>query len=467
MRRIAITATAAALLLAAVLATAGSVRADDPIQPDLMIGLPPPCGDEEAVTNSAADCAGIEPVDSIGPIAPKIVAAAAETARAESALVAAQGPDALRRNCRLHAEVSFYTDSDWNRLAQTLAAQASHCADYYISIPALTGDKTIPRGDQAWRIRALGPRFHAMAEAHLASWQRWVTTVPGRTWAQAGQEFRRRMATAGYDVTLGDIWALNEVPSSVRQNAGQSRRNLLDFLRGLNEGDGSAPATQGLVFVIGFGQRTQNLSVYLANMRGWVADAAFWAEAEGAVRFWAQEVYGDVRAWGVERAPLMRRARHQLDYLMHPLELARAGGERSAVAERFLRRAYLPLANAAWKWQSGFGFTDVDHLIMRHYLSEQVHAIRHDAGTHPAAGPQGRLGFAWAPENRSAEADFPAKTAGLQARLGSALAEAYAQGGSSQMGACGPPGDHVWCEGSVPDAAFNEGWSVFSERWDD
>ncbi len=33
--------------------------------------------------------------------------------------------------------------------------------------PALTANKTMPRPDQAWRIRALGPRFHAMAEAHL------------------------------------------------------------------------------------------------------------------------------------------------------------------------------------------------------------------------------------------------------------------------------------------------------------
>ena len=30
---------------------------------------------------------------------------------------------------------------------------------------------------------------------------------------EAGQEFRKRMAAAGYDVALGDLWALNEVPS--------------------------------------------------------------------------------------------------------------------------------------------------------------------------------------------------------------------------------------------------------------
>ena len=127
-------------------------------------------------------------------------------------MVAAEGPEALRRNCRFHAEVALYTDADWNRLAQNLAAQASHCADYYISISALTGNKTMPRPDQAWRIRsarAAIPRNGGGAAHGLAD-------LGGRrtnsTWTDAGREFRTRMAAAGYDVSLGDIWALNEVP---------------------------------------------------------------------------------------------------------------------------------------------------------------------------------------------------------------------------------------------------------------
>jgi hypothetical protein len=165
-RRIAVAAAIVAVVLTAVLAGATPVHADESLSTDLEIGFAPPCGDEDAATLSAVDCAGIEPIDSIGPVAPEIEAAAAETARVETALVAAQGPEALRKNCRFHAEVGFYTDSDWNRLAQNLAAEASHCADYYISLPAIAGNKTMPRPDQAWRIRALGPRFHAMAEAH-------------------------------------------------------------------------------------------------------------------------------------------------------------------------------------------------------------------------------------------------------------------------------------------------------------
>ena len=463
MRRIVITTSAVVVVLATALAGAAPTLADEPPANDLVIGYPPACDDPDAVSNSGVECAGLEAVDSIGPIAPEVASAAAETARADTALVATAGPDALRKNCRFHSEVVLYSPLDWNRLAQTLAAEASHCADYYVMVPAPEGNKTTPRGDQAWRIRALGPRFHAMAEAHLGGWQAWVT-ANNKTWEEAGRLLRQRMVTQGYDVTQGDIWAMNEVPAAVRQNAGAARRNLLDFLKGLYGGDGSAPPTPGLVFVAGFGQRTQNLSTYLANMRGWLSDSSFWTEADGYVRFWGQEVYGDVRAWAVPGTPRMTRAQHLIDYVMHPDALARAGGGQTAAAEAFLRRTYAPVANAAWKYTSSFGFTDVDHVLMQHFLSEQVYAIRHDAGTHPAEGPEGRLGFAWAPRN-TGESDFPAKTRALLERLASSLANAYAQGGSSQMGACGTPGDHVWCEGSYEGALFNEGWEVFTSPW--
>ena len=458
-----IAVAACVVALTATLFGASPLHAEETPTADLVIGYPS-CDDSEAVSHAAAECAGLEAVDTVAPVSTELEVAAAETARVESALVAAGGTESLRKNCRLHLEVGLYTPLDWNPLAQTLAAQPSHCADYYVMVPAPEGNKTSPRGDQAWRIRALGPRFHAMAEAHLTGWQTWVVDN-NKTWVDAGREFRRRMVIAGYDVSRGDLWALNEVPSAVRQNAGQARRNLLDFLRGLYEGDGSTAPTKGLVFVVGFGQRTQNLSTYLANMRGWLRDAAFWTTSDGYVRFWAQEAYGDARAWGVPTTPRMTRTQHVIEYLMHPHALALAGGERTAAAESFLRRAYMPLANAAWKYQSGFGYTDVDHVLMQHFVSEQVHAIRHEAGTHPALGPEGRVGFAWAPRN-SGESDFLRKTTALRGRLASALANAYAQGGSSQIAACGPPGEHIWCDGALEGAVFNDAWTAFW-RWDD
>jgi hypothetical protein len=138
----------------------------------------------------------------------------AGTARAWRRLTA--HPQRLRRqaDCRPLRAV-FYAATDWLRLATRLAANPSPCAQYYVSIPALVSDKTKPRPDQAFRIRALGPNFHAMAEIHWTTWSRWVAST-GSTWYEAGVEARRRMAAAGYDVAKGDIWAVNEFPSSVR-----------------------------------------------------------------------------------------------------------------------------------------------------------------------------------------------------------------------------------------------------------
>ena len=69
---------------------------------------------------------------------------------------------------------------------------------------------------------------------------------------------------------------------------------------------------------------------------------------------------------------------------------------------------------------------------MRHFLSEQVFAIRHDAGTHPE-GPEGRLvrvGSGQRPGPRPAGLPDEDRRAAGAARL--ALANTYAHGGSSQ-----------------------------------
>src|SRR6266545_2673330 len=77
-------------------------------------------------------------------------------------------------DCRPFRAV-FYGATDWRRLATKLAALGSPCAEYYISVPPLVSDKTQPRGDEAWRIRALGPNFHALSEVHWGAWSQWVT----------------------------------------------------------------------------------------------------------------------------------------------------------------------------------------------------------------------------------------------------------------------------------------------------
>ena len=158
-------------------------------------------------------------------------------------------PFTVAADCRPLRAV-FYAATDWLRLATTLASRASPCAQYYVSVPPVVADKTKPRPDQAGRIRALGPAFHALAEIHLTAWQKWVATT-GTSWYGAGVEARRRTAAAGYDVASGDTWALNELTSAARRGDGTSRSDIRDFLRGLFDAGGEGPQTRGVVFVIG------------------------------------------------------------------------------------------------------------------------------------------------------------------------------------------------------------------------
>ena len=135
-------------------------------------------------------------------------------------------------------------------------------------IPPLAADKTAFRTNQAWQIRALGPSFHAVAEIHTGGWRSWVS-ANNSTWYQAGVEARRRMAAAGFDVTLGDTWIVNEFPSTVISGLGPARANMRELVHGLYDGDGGPP-TKGGVFDIGVGQGTLDLSTYKGQLEAWL-----------------------------------------------------------------------------------------------------------------------------------------------------------------------------------------------------
>ena len=255
-------------------------------------------------------------------------------------------------------------------------------------MPPLVADKTTFRRDQASRIRALGPNFHAMAEIHFATWSRWVAST-GSSWYTAGVTARQRMAEAGYDVTRGDSWMLNELTSAVRRGDGNARANVRELLRGLYEGDGTRP-TRGAVLVIGFGQRTSDVSVYQNTLQGWLADSAFWTDMATYVSDWSQEVYGDLRAHAVPGSPTSDRREYLNDYLQHKLVLAAAGPPEIEPARAFLRDAYSPLANGAWPRETAWGWTMVPVEQMAAYLSAQVNALRYfSATTRTAARPLG------------------------------------------------------------------------------
>jgi hypothetical protein len=321
----------------------------------------------------------------------------AATARLWRRLVASRSSRADVDGVCRPVRAVFYAETDFLRLATKLAANTSPCAEYYVSIPPLVADKTEPRRNQAGRIRALGTNFHAMAEIHFASWSRWVTST-GSTWYLAGTTARERMAEAGYDVSKGDTWALNEASTAVRRGTGNARANLREFLRGLYEGDGTQP-TRGTVFVIGVGQGAADVSLYQINLQSWFTDAEFWADVATYVSDWSQEVYGDLRNWAVPGIPKALRRDYLIDYLQHEVVLASAGPETIETARSYLQQAYSPLANAAWARESGYGWTMVPAEQMAGYVSAQVYALRY-FGTNSGQAAD-HWGFAWAPRNAS------------------------------------------------------------------
>lgn len=355
----------------------------------------------------------------------------------------------------------FYAATDFLRLATKLAASASPCAEYYISIPPLVSDKTQPRRDQAWRIRALGSNFHALAEIHFATWTKWVAST-GSSWYAAGTTARERMAAAGYDVSTGDTWVVNEATSAVRRGTGNARANLRELLRGLYEGDGTQP-TRGAVFVIGFGQQTSDVSVYQTTLQKWLSDSAFWADMATYVSDWSQEVYGDVRKYAVPDASTSVRRDYLNDYLQHKLVLAGAGPATIETARSYLQTAYSPLANAAWERESGYGWTMVPAEQMAGYVSAQVYALRFFSAT--SGQSQDHWGFAWAPRNASgiSAKDFAAQSGLVLDRLGAAVRDSGQTLDPADPGsaACGPPGQNLWCVGDLEGARLNEAWKSF------
>jgi hypothetical protein len=355
----------------------------------------------------------------------------------------------------------FYAATDFLRLATKLAATPSPCAEYYISVPPLVADKTQARPNAAGRIRALGPNFHAMAEIHFATWTRWVAST-GSSWHTAGVTARQRMAAAGFDVTKGDTWVLNEMTSAVRRNDGNARANMRELLRGLYEGDGTRP-TRGAAFVIGFGQPSGDVSLYQTNLQNWLADSAFWADMSTYVSDWSQEVYGDVRSYAVPGVPASVRRDYLNDYLQHKLVLTGTGPPTIEPARAFLSSAFSPLANAAWERDVGYGWTMVPADQMARYVSAQVHALRYFSAT--TGQPQDHWGLAWAPRNASGVAgpDFAAQSGLVLDRLAAAIRDSAQTPDPADPGsaACGPPGQNVWCNGDLAGARLNEAWKSF------
>jgi hypothetical protein len=358
-------------------------------------------------------------------------------------------------DCR-PARAIFYAATDWLRLATNLEQNASPCAQYYVTVPPLSGDKSQPRPGQAAQIRALGANMHALAEISFTGWSNWVS-ANGSDWFTAGVTARQRMATAGYDVAAGDTWAMNEVSTAVRRNTGSARSNLSEFLRGLADGGGN-PA-KGVVFIVGQNQGGDQ-SLYKANLQAWLQDSTFWNTVGQYVSDWLQETYGDMRAYAVSGAPPQQRRDSLVQFLGHPLALSNAGGDLTPSARAFMVANYGPLANAAWAWSSAYGWTAVPFDQMQDYVSAQAYAMR--ALDAQSGFTSDRLGFAWAPNNTTglSGGDFTRQTAAILQRLAQAVRDSgeTVDPNDPGIGACQPS----WCQTVIPGAAFTDQWSQFS-----
>jgi hypothetical protein len=357
--------------------------------------------------------------------------------------------------------VIFYAETDWRRLATTLAANASGCAQYYISVPPLSDNKTQERSDEAWRIRALGSNFHALAEINMPAWATWVAGGGG-SWYQAGVAARQSMAAAGFDVSQGDTWAVNEFSSAVRLGSGTARQDARDFVHGLYDGDGTVPTARGVVWTVGMGQGTTNPTTYKTNLENWLQDSAFWSDMNLYVSDWSQEVYGDFRNYGVAGSTLATRRGYLNNYLQHVLVLADAGPDTVATARSYLQTAYAPLANAAWAYTSGYGWTSIPYDRMENYVSAQTYAMRNFSANNGQA--QDHWGFAWAPTNSLglSSTDYRTQTAAILARLAAAIHDSAQPLDPTDpgSGACGPLGQNIWCNGQIDGARFNNAWKT-------
>jgi hypothetical protein len=173
-------------------------------------------------------------------------------------------------------------------------------------------------------------------------------------------------------------------------------------------------------------------------------------------------VYGDFRNYGVPGSSLAARRDFLNDYLQHQPVLAGVGPSTTSAARSYLQSAYTPFANAAWQWTFGFGWTAIPVDQMEQFVSAQTYALRYFSQTGGQA--QDHWGFAWAPRNGTGitAPDFTKQTGELLDRLAAAVHDsAQLLASDPGIGACGPLGQNLWCNGALAGAAFNDAWKTF------
>lgn len=357
--------------------------------------------------------------------------------------------------CTSSTTVVLYSEATFEfTLPNAFAAAQEPCTRYYVQLPHLNPDTTMPRPD-ADKVHQLGPNFRAAAEFSWSGWARWIAESPGtRSWSQAGKLFRQRMVDAGYDVARGDTWVINEFPSTTRSGEGDVWTNERAVVKALFEGNGAT--SQGIVLLAGMGQGLQNFSVYKPNVKNWLAEDAFWNAMKSYVRWFSYEVYADPHYDCVVGSNVIADANHLNEYLEHLPRIAAAGGAQTATAAAYLARSYLPLVNAAWNSNNGFGDNVIGLEDFAKFSRLQIYATHVWAANHNFPGR--RLGFAWAPKNSTRDQEN--ELAGIIAR---SFGRAYRANRFYNLGklACSTDGSLDGC-GCTVSGSYNPGWQAFA-----
>ncbi len=364
-------------------------------------------------------------------------------------------PD-LASGCTQMTTVVLYSESTYElELPNAFAAAVDPCTRYYVNLSALAADKTQPRMG-ADKVRALGPNFHAMAEFSWGAWRDWIAQSPGtRDWETAGKAFRDRMTAAGYDVGAGDIWAINEFPLSTHSGDNDVWTHERAAIKGLSEGDGTL-TVRGVAYSAGLGQTLQNVGVYKSNVEGWLQQDAWWADMNRYVRWFAVEVYADPHDNCVPGSSVVNDADHVSAYVEHLPRLAHEGGAATATATAYLQHHFLPLLNAAFNSNGGFGDNTIGLDDFVKFSRLQIYAT-HVWAAHDGY-PGRRIGFAWAPKDTTQAQDSQ-----LSDAIARSVARAYPANEFYNRGkyACGESGALDGC-GCTVSGSYNQAWDAFA-----
>lgn len=366
-------------------------------------------------------------------------------------------PDVIS-GCTQITNVIMYSEATYElRLPEAFAAAPDPCTRYYVHLPALANDKTMPRMG-ADKVHALGPNFFAMAEFSWGAWRQWIDLSPGtRDWEIAGKEFRNRMLAQGYDPAHGDVWAINEFPTTTRTGELDIWPHERAAVKGLATGDGTL-TVRGVVYTAGMGQTLQYMATLKSNIENWLQQDAWWADMNRYVRFYAYEVYADPHDNCVIGSNVLDDADHVSAYLEHLPRIAHQGGASTATAASFLQHHYVPLVNAAWNSDNGFGNNLISMGDFVKFSRLQIYATHVNAAH--VGYPGRRIGFAWAPKNSTVEQEQY-----LAGVIASSVGRAYPANKFYNYGkySCNVSGALDGC-GCTVSGSYNDAWDAF-DSW--